>query len=114
LFAMGLQNAMVTKVSQSVVRTTHLTGTFTDLGIELSQLFFSKETKSYQKLRRNIYLKGTIVISFFAGGIVGGYGYRSLGIKIIVLAIVIIFVTVIYDYVRYHLYIIRRTIRHKH
>ncbi len=28
LFAMGLQNALVTKVSQSVVRTTHLTGPF--------------------------------------------------------------------------------------
>src|SRR5690606_35802020 len=40
LFAMGLQNALVTRVSQSVVRTTHLTGLFTDLGIELSQMLF--------------------------------------------------------------------------
>lgn len=40
LFAMGLQNALVTAISNSVVRTTHLTGLFTDLGIELSQLFF--------------------------------------------------------------------------
>src|SRR6202012_3968139 len=38
LFAMGLQNALVSIVSGSVVRTTHLTGTFTDLGIELAQL----------------------------------------------------------------------------
>ena len=30
LFAMGLQNALVTNISQSVVRTTHLTGLFTD------------------------------------------------------------------------------------
>ncbi len=44
LFAMGLQNALVTRVSQSVVRTTHLTGLFTDLGIELSQLFFFRNT----------------------------------------------------------------------
>ena len=35
LFAMGLQNALVTSLSNSVVRTTHLTGLFTDLGIEL-------------------------------------------------------------------------------
>lgn len=40
LFAMGLQNSFVTKISNAVVRTTHLTGLFTDLGIELSQLFF--------------------------------------------------------------------------
>ena len=39
LFAMGLQNALVTRISGALVRTTHLTGLFTDLGIELSQLF---------------------------------------------------------------------------
>ena len=39
MFAMGLQNALVTKISNATVRTTHLTGLFTDLGIELSQLF---------------------------------------------------------------------------
>lgn len=40
LFAMGLQNSFVAKISNAVVRTTHLTGLFTDLGIDLSQLFF--------------------------------------------------------------------------
>lgn len=47
LFAMGLQNALVTVVSGSAVRTTHLTGTFTDLGIELAQLF---RTEAKEKL----------------------------------------------------------------
>ena len=41
LFAMGLQNALVSVISGSVVRTTHLTGTFTDLGIDLAQLNIS-------------------------------------------------------------------------
>ena len=45
---MGLQNALVTKVSQSVVRTTHLTGLFTDLGIELSQLFFYRKMSEFK------------------------------------------------------------------
>jgi uncharacterized membrane protein YoaK (UPF0700 family) len=43
LFSMGVQNSMVTQISNSIVRTTHLTGLFTDLGIELSQLFFYKK-----------------------------------------------------------------------
>jgi len=34
-FAMGMQNALVTRVSGAVVRTTHLTGVVTDLGLEL-------------------------------------------------------------------------------
>jgi len=33
-FAMGLQNATITKISGAVVRTTHLTGIVTDLGLE--------------------------------------------------------------------------------
>ena len=39
-FAMGLQNALVTKISGAIVRTTHLTGVATDFGIELVQLAF--------------------------------------------------------------------------
>ncbi|WP_374990541.1 DUF1275 family protein [Chryseobacterium sp. CFS15] len=50
LFAMGLQNALVIRVSQSVVRTTHLTGLFTDLVIELSLFFFkNKKKRKYNK-----------------------------------------------------------------
>lgn len=33
-FAMGLQNALVTRVSGAVVRTSHMTGILTDIGIE--------------------------------------------------------------------------------
>jgi uncharacterized membrane protein YoaK (UPF0700 family) len=36
--AMGLQNATITSISGGVVRTTHLTGVLTDLGIELSRI----------------------------------------------------------------------------
>jgi uncharacterized membrane protein YoaK (UPF0700 family) len=35
-FAMGMQNSMVTRLSGSLVRTTHLTGVVTDLGIEVA------------------------------------------------------------------------------
>ena len=38
--AMGLQNATVTKISGAVVRTTHLTGIFTDFGLEGVQYLF--------------------------------------------------------------------------
>lgn len=37
--AMGLQNATITKISGAVVRTTHITGVLTDLGLEGVQLF---------------------------------------------------------------------------
>lgn len=37
--AMGLQNSLVTRLSGAVVRTTHLTGVVTDLGIESARWF---------------------------------------------------------------------------
>lgn len=67
LFTMGLQNALVTKVSNSLVRTTHLTGLFTDLGIELSQLFFYRKTEQFKQLSKSINLKLAIIICFFLG-----------------------------------------------
>src|SRR5688572_15153151 len=38
-FAMGLQNATVTEISGAVIRTTHLTGVVTDLGLEGVRFF---------------------------------------------------------------------------
>jgi uncharacterized membrane protein YoaK (UPF0700 family) len=67
LFSMGLQNSLVTKISNSLVRTTHLTGLFTDLGIELSQLFFYKELEKRKILISNIKLRLSIISSFFFG-----------------------------------------------
>lgn len=37
-FAMGLQNALVTRISGAIIRTTHLTGVITDLGMELARV----------------------------------------------------------------------------
>ena len=38
--AMGLQNATITRISSGVVRTTHMTGVVTDLGLELVQCLY--------------------------------------------------------------------------
>ncbi len=38
--AMGLQNATITRISSGVVRTTHMTGIVTDLGIEIVQFVY--------------------------------------------------------------------------
>jgi len=73
LFAMGIQNSFVTTISNAIVRTTHLTGLFTDLGIDLSQLFFPKSYPQRKKLKANIKLRISIIAFFFIGGLIGGY-----------------------------------------
>ena len=39
-FIMGLQNALITKISRAEIRTTHVTGLVTDIGIELGKLVY--------------------------------------------------------------------------
>ena len=82
LFAMGLQNSFVTKISNAIVRTTHLTGLFTDLGIELSQLFFPESHPNREKIKATIKLRIYIICFFFLGGIVGGFLYSRLDFKL--------------------------------
>ena len=110
LFAMGLQNALVTQISQSTVRTTHLTGLFTDLGIELSQLFFYKKTTVYKQLTRNIYLRLSIIIFFFLGCVIGGFLYTILKLEALLFAAFALFIALFYDNIRFYYYNSRRKI----
>ncbi|CAL1519657.1 YoaK family protein [Chitinophaga sp. MM2321] len=74
LFAMGMQNALVSTISGYVVRTTHLTGMFTDLGIDLYTLI-SASPKNVLHVKKKIILRLVIIFFFLGGGIVGGYAF---------------------------------------
>jgi uncharacterized membrane protein YoaK (UPF0700 family) len=112
LFSMGAQNALVTKISGANVRTTHLTGLFTDFGIELSQLIFYKEKREAAQLKKNIGLRSGIIFFFFLGCIAGGYLYSILTLKTLLVASVVLIIALIYDTVRV-IYLKKiKTIRH--
>lgn len=100
LYAMGLQNSLVTSISKSIVRTTHLTGLFTDLGIELSQLFFYKEESQRNKLFSSIKLRLTIISYFFIGGVVSGVLYSVMQVYILMMAGFILIAGVTFDYLK--------------
>jgi uncharacterized membrane protein YoaK (UPF0700 family) len=72
-FTMGLQNALVTKLSHAEIRTTHMTGIVTDLGIELGRLLVGKADGA--RLR----LLGALLGSFFVGGVLGALGFKHAG-----------------------------------
>lgn len=112
LFAMGLQNSLVTKISNSVVRTTHLTGLFTDLGIELSQLFFYKKEEQKHKLLSSIRLRLNIISFFFLGGIAGGILYSSIGLKGLIIAAVALIFGIIKSSIKHRYIKIKRKRKH--
>jgi uncharacterized membrane protein YoaK (UPF0700 family) len=111
LFSMGMQNSLVTRVSQSVVRTTHLTGLFTDLGIDLSQILFNKAYTAYQQLKKSIFLKLVIIICFFCGCIIGGLLYKLFYIKTLLFASGFLVFIIWYDRILYRYYFLRRKLR---
>jgi uncharacterized membrane protein YoaK (UPF0700 family) len=83
-FTMGLQNALVSKISSSQIRTTHMTGIVTDIGIELGKLFYWNRTASpfESRVRANrikLRLLGTLLAAFIGGGIVGAAGFKHVG-----------------------------------
>src|SRR5690606_30163283 len=108
LFAMGLQNSMVTKISNATVRTTHLTGLFTDLGIELSQLFFYKTQEQRKKLIGSVKLRITIISFFFLGGVISGVLYTNFNLQVLNLAAIVLIIGLIYDYTKLRLILIKR------
>lgn len=101
LFTMGLQNSLVTQISNSIVRTTHLTGLFTDLGIELSQLFFYTSKEQEIKLLSSIKLRATIISFFFIGGVTSGMFYTIITTYTLLIAVVILLIGLTYDTVKY-------------
>ncbi|MCF3108305.1 DUF1275 domain-containing protein [Niabella sp. CC-SYL272] len=108
LFAMGLQNAMVTRISNAVVRTTHLTGLFTDLGIELSQLLFYRKPEQQQKLKTSVKLRFAIISFFFLGCIAGGVGFTRFHTRILFLAVAVLFTGIIYSDIRYRILLLKK------
>ncbi|MEX5746677.1 YoaK family protein [Massilia sp. X63] len=84
-FAMGLQNALITKISRAEIRTTHVTGLTTDLGIEIGKLLYWNRMRPDDKrvpVRANINklrVHGILIASFLAGGIAGALGFYYLG-----------------------------------
>ena len=102
-FLMGLQNALITKLSRSVIRTTHVTGIVTDIGIELGKLIYwnRRRVRRQDALfvradRDRLRLHCALLLAFFSGGTIGAWGFNHIGyISTVPLACVLVLVSCI-------------------
>jgi uncharacterized membrane protein YoaK (UPF0700 family) len=83
-YVMGLQNALVTKISNAEIRTTHVTGLLTDLGLELGKLVYWNRSHSgtapkVEANRRKLKIHASLVLAFFIGGLGGALGFKHAG-----------------------------------
>ena len=99
-FIMGLQNAVASKTSGGSIRTTHMTGNITDLGMELGKLLYWNRSgrPSLAFVRHNpqrMRMAGGLVGMFVLGGIVGALGFKYVGfICVVPLAALLLAVSV--------------------
>lgn len=88
-FLMGLQNAVVTRISNARVRTTHVSGTATDIGIELAMLFDVIRRKESPKdaplYLERLKLHFFTVMAFLLGGVLGILLLNALSYKLLIL-----------------------------
>lgn len=96
LFAMGLQNGLVAAISNSAVKTTHLTGLTTDLGLLFSS-FVKVENRKNPDLVNKAKLLMTIMISYMTGGIATGVIFLYLQSKVLFIACIVLIIVVVYD-----------------
>ena len=82
-YLMGLQNAVVTKISHAEIRTTHVTGLVTDLGIELGKLVYINGPHMTEGRvvanRRKLGIHLRMIASFFVGAVCGALGFKYFG-----------------------------------
>ncbi|MGJ7605630.1 YoaK family protein [Variovorax sp. LT1R20] len=91
-FIMGLQNAVASKTSGGSIRTTHMTGNITDLGMEIGKLLYwnrksagaSTATPAVRHDRSRMRRAAGLIAMFVLGGVVGALGFKYVGFVCVV------------------------------
>lgn len=82
-FMMGLQNAIITKVSRAEIRTTHITGLVTDIGIGIGRWLFWRNHQAGADVAvensQRLHLHAALVLFFFIGALLGALGFKTFG-----------------------------------
>lgn len=84
-FTMGLQNALITKISLAEIRTTHLTGLTTDLGIEIGKLLYwnrwpaGEERVAVRANAGRLRVHASLLAAFLLGAIAGALSFSVAG-----------------------------------
>lgn len=96
LFAMGLQNGLTASISNFTVKTTHLTGATTDLGILVSMMLRREHRRNKDMVGR-LKLMASITGSYLLGAMVAGYACVHIGFKTFFVVSGMLLVVICYD-----------------
>ncbi|TRZ45273.1 YoaK family protein [Robertkochia solimangrovi] len=97
LFAMGLQNGLTASISNFSVKTTHLTGLTTDVGI-LASMYTKRRYRENPHLVAKGKILLSIVASYLSGGIIAGIIYLKIEFLVFYVVCGVIMVIIGYEY----------------
>jgi uncharacterized membrane protein YoaK (UPF0700 family) len=102
-FAMGLQNALVTRVSGAVVRTTHVTGILTDIGIQAVQMMAWVLLRQLRELPSAIQFERTrlhlgLAFAFLGGSTLGPLLFLRYGAAVLCLPCAVLVLLMVLDF----------------
>lgn len=89
--ACGLQNSMVATYSGAVIRTTHLTGLTSDMGAAIGNWLAGRPINKMM-----LGFQAIIWYSFCGGGVVGAFGYFSLGYTAMLIPVSIVLMAALF------------------
>lgn len=94
----GMQNALTSKYSKNLVRSTHMTGCTTDFGLIMGHALIGKDEETWK-----LPLLGCSIFTFFIGGIVGSWMYEMYAHYALLFSIILTIVAGIVHVVYIHL-----------
>jgi uncharacterized membrane protein YoaK (UPF0700 family) len=113
IFSMGLQNSLVSTISGGLIKSSHLTGLFTDLGGDIAEWVHPSAQKT-EIVRNKIYVRFTVLGFYLLGGIIGGYFFNLYEFAIFYCVPVILLTILYYDVSELALHkLTRRFVRNK-
>ena len=66
LFSIGIQNAMVSLTTSSLIKASQMTGVVNELGVDIAEIFHSEGEKR-RLIQREALLRVTVMVSFLLG-----------------------------------------------
>lgn len=91
-FIMGLQNSATTRISNARVRTTHVSGIVTDIGIELAVLLGAARSSDERSVvKSRLALHAATLTAFVGGGVAGVLTYSVISGVVLLISAAILF-----------------------
>jgi uncharacterized membrane protein YoaK (UPF0700 family) len=100
LFSIGIQNAMVSLTTSSLIKASQMTGVVNELGVDIAEIFHSEGEKR-RLIQREALLRVIVMCSFLLGALFSVAVFPSLGTKVFFFPAGIIAGIILHDVLRF-------------